>query len=56
MNDSLRHIGLLLVCEACDGEISLPDDLEEGTGLCHQCGIAFLIDAPYASQRTSRGA
>jgi hypothetical protein len=47
MRHSLAHIGLALVCETCDGEIDLPDDLEAGTGMCRQCGIAFLVDAPY---------
>lgn len=47
MRHSLAHIGLALVCETCDGEIDLPDDLDAGTGICRQCGIAFLVDAPY---------
>jgi hypothetical protein len=47
MATSLRHIGLALICETCDGEIDLPEDLESGNGICRQCGIAFLVDAPY---------
>jgi hypothetical protein len=54
MSNSLRHIGLGLTCETCDGEIELPDDLEAGTGICRQCGIAFLVDAPYERGQASR--
>jgi hypothetical protein len=54
MRNTWAHIGLVLVCETCDGEVDLPDELESGTGLCRQCGIAFVVDAPYAAER--RGA
>jgi transcription initiation factor TFIIIB Brf1 subunit/transcription initiation factor TFIIB len=43
-----------MVCETCEGEIDLPEDLESGTGICRQCGIAFLVDAPYEADRASR--
>lgn len=54
MRQALAHIGLALVCEACDGEVELPDDLERGTGLCRQCGLVFLVDAPYSTTTRSR--
>jgi hypothetical protein len=54
MRHSLELIGLAMVCETCEGEIDLPEDLESGTGMCRQCGIAFLVDAPYEAARTSR--
>lgn len=53
MYTSLRHIGLLLACEICEGEVDLHDD-DSGTGTCRHCGIAFHIDAPYASRSESR--
>lgn len=57
MRQSLAHIGLAMVCEACNGEIELPEDLESGSGMCRQCGIAFLVDAPYpVSRRSHRSA
>ena len=54
MRHSLELIGLAMVCETCEGEIDLPEDLESGTGICRQCGIAFLVDAPYETERGSR--
>ncbi len=54
MRHSLELIGLAMTCETCEGEIELPEDLESGTSMCRQCGIAFLVDAPYESARASR--
>jgi hypothetical protein len=54
MRHSLELIGLAMVCETCDGDVDLPEDLAAGTGICRQCGIAFLVDAPYEARRTSR--
>ena len=54
MRNSLALIGLAMVCETCEGEIDLPEDLESGTGMCRLCGIEFLVDAPYDAVRGSR--
>lgn len=57
MRNALAHIGLALVCETCDGEVELPEDLESGSGLCRQCGTVFLVDAPYlTAERSCRSA
>ena len=56
MDTSLRSLGLMLLCEVCEAEIDLPDNLVEGTGICRHCGIAFILDAPYAADRERRGA
>ncbi|WP_162891345.1 hypothetical protein [Aeromicrobium sp. A1-2] len=56
MRTSLHHVGLAMECEACGDDIDLPADLESGTGVCRQCGIAFLVDAPYPAARARRGA
>lgn len=44
MDYSLTQLGLAVVCEACEGEIDLLDD-EQGSALCRQCGVAFLVEA-----------
>lgn len=54
MESSLRHLGTMLICETCDSEVDVLDDSE--VTQCRQCGIAFLIDAPYRSQQDSRSA
>ncbi|MEJ7635422.1 hypothetical protein [Aeromicrobium sp.] len=54
MRHSLAHIGLALACETCEGEIDLPEDLTSGNGICRQCGIAFLVDAPYVTTDRAR--
>jgi hypothetical protein len=56
MRHSLELIGLATACETCEGEIDLPEDLESGIAMCRQCGIAFLVDAPYETARTTRSA
>jgi hypothetical protein len=56
MDTSFRHLGLMLLCEVCEGEVELPDDRGPGTGVCRQCGIAFIVDAPYAADGQSRSA
>lgn len=38
--------GLSTVCETCDSDIDFPDDAVAERGICHQCGEAFLLDAP----------
>ena len=43
--DGLLSHGLSTVCETCESDIDFPDDHAE-LGVCRQCGIAFLIDAP----------
>lgn len=54
MDSSLRYLGIMLLCDTCDGEVDLPEDLEDGTAMCRHCGIAFLIDAPYRASRNIR--
>ena len=56
MRQLWASIGLAMACEACEGDIDLPADLASGTGMCRQCGIAFLVDAPYGSEQDSRSA
>ena len=46
MNESLYDLGLALVCETCESEIDFPDDLASDVGICHQCGVAFLVESP----------
>jgi hypothetical protein len=54
--DTLRHIGLLLVCEICEGEVDLVDGPESDAGTCRSCGLAFVLDAPYAEALERRTA
>jgi hypothetical protein len=46
MSESLSDLGLALVCETCECEIDFPDDLASEVGICRQCGMAYLVDAP----------
>jgi hypothetical protein len=48
MSESLVDQGLALVCETCECEIDFPDDRASDVGICRECGIAFLMDAPVA--------
>lgn len=43
-NESPTDLGMELVCETCESELDFPDDGRNDTGVCRQCGIAFLID------------
>ena len=50
MNDGLASAGLSpkgldIVCETCESDIDFPDEYAD-LGVCRQCGVAFLIDAP----------
>ena len=45
MNQGLASAGLSIVCETCESDIDFPDDYAD-LGVCRQCGVAFLIDAP----------
>lgn len=40
--------GLDTVCETCESDIDFPDGYAD-LGVCRQCGVAFLIDAPASS-------
>ncbi len=44
MNDSLVDLGLSLVCETCESEIDFTGAAD--AGICRQCGLAFLVEAP----------
>ena len=55
MNDSLIDAGLALVCETCESEIEFAEDLESEVGICRECGLAFLVQAP-AARSSSRSA
>ena len=49
----LSSLGMDTVCETCESDLDFPDDHAE-LGVCRQCGLAFLIDAPAsASARVS---
>ena len=39
----LTSQGLFVVCETCESDLDFADDFSD-TGVCRQCGIAFLID------------
>ena len=52
MSESLVDLGAALVCETCECEIDFPDDLASEVGICRECGIAFLLDAPVAGSGT----
>jgi hypothetical protein len=52
MSDGLTPSGLSIVCEACESDIDFPDDYAD-LGVCRQCGVAFLIDAPAAEDRNT---
>jgi len=43
MNLIDSDLGVFLLCEVCEGEIILTDDLAD-TGCCAACGIAYLFD------------
>jgi hypothetical protein len=43
-NESPTDLGMELVCETCESELDFLDDGRSDTGVCRQCGIAFLID------------
>jgi hypothetical protein len=47
MNHGLTSVGLAIVCETCESDIDFPDDYAD-VGVCRQCGVAFLVDAPSA--------
>lgn len=48
----LASHGLSVVCETCESDLDFPDEFATETGVCRQCGIAFLLDAaPAASIR-----
>ena len=51
MNDSLIDLGPALVCETCECEIDFADDLASEVGICRQCGVAFLVEAPARSRK-----
>jgi len=56
MNHGLVDTGLSprgedIVCETCESDIDFPDEFAE-VGVCRQCGIAFLIDAPASAAAT----
>ena len=43
MNLIDSDLGVFLLCDVCEGEIMLPDDLAD-TGCCAACGLAYLFD------------
>jgi hypothetical protein len=45
-------LGLTLTCETCASEIDFPDGDSPDVGVCRQCGLAFLVDAPAATKMT----
>jgi hypothetical protein len=51
MNHGLTSVGLAIVCETCESDIDFPDDYAE-VGVCRQCGVAFLVDAPASAAET----
>ena len=56
MNHRLVDAGLsprgeAIVCETCESDIDFPGDFAD-LGVCRHCGIAFLIDAPAATEAT----
>ena len=54
MDTSMRHLGIMLICETCEGEVDLYD--EDAPIQCRHCGIAFAIDVPDASASARRSA
>jgi hypothetical protein len=44
--------GLAVICETCESEIDVLDDVA-GRGVCRHCGIAFLLDAEAPVRRTA---
>ena len=46
-SDGLSPRGMDTVCETCESDIDSPDEYAD-LGVCRQCGVAFLIDAPAA--------
>jgi hypothetical protein len=50
MDDSLLHQGLAIVCETCESEIDFTVDRSDEVGVCRQCGLAFLVEAPTANR------
>lgn len=54
IESGLASQGLSVVCETCESDIDFPDDRTTETGVCRQCGIAFLLDpVPAAATRVS---
>ncbi|MFL6088961.1 MAG: hypothetical protein ACJ71Z_02345 [Aeromicrobium sp.] len=53
MSDGLAWHGLSMICETCESDIDFPDDDVMSLGVCRQCGIAFLLDAPAANERVA---
>ena len=51
-SDGLSPRGIDTVCETCESDIDFPDDYAD-LGVCRQCGVAFLIDAPAADSRNT---
>ncbi len=47
-----RDLGVALLCDVCDNEILLPDDLADA-GCCTACGIAYLFDRRDERERVS---
>jgi len=39
----LSDFGCLLLCDVCESEITLPDDLTD-TGCCAACGVTYVFD------------
>lgn len=50
MNVTASDLGCVLLCDVCEGEILLLDDVSD-TGCCTACGIAYEFDS--ADQITS---
>ncbi len=47
-----HDLAVLLLCDVCENEILLPDDLED-TGCCTACGVAYLFDRRDERERLS---
>lgn len=52
MTESLVDLGLAVTCEMCESEIEIGSDPAQG--VCRQCGLAFLFDAPSATQAVAQ--
>lgn len=44
MNATDSDLGCVLLCDVCEGEIMLLDDLTD-TGCCAACGLAYVFDS-----------
>lgn len=53
--DSLVSLGMAVMCEACESEIDLVEDVAD-RGICRHCGVAFLLDADPLSTTASASA